>query len=904
MPAMDAEQLELMVEKTIDYIEHPDRGYWRDNLLLAGGYEQDFTVHNDEVVTNIIGPRMNIHRMDGDVHSPWYHSSAIAARTMAGYINAGVYAINFAGHGGGNVWSDSKFFSYSDLSKLHNSQWGTSGRLPVVFSFTCLAGFFESVFYRSLGEEFLRNSRNGAIAFYGGAGYSLRPADIKMSQILLRAAVSHRFESLGALVAHTEAMMLAIYQRRAIPHIRQYNLLGDPALPWGLAPDSLKLHLSRNTLRGADTLDISGTTHPVNSGKVKIRIIADETPWHDETIPVENGTFSCRVALKEKAQTASGLVRAYAWNDSTQVRGWTRFSKDTILVTDVAISPSLPGPGDSVTISCRIVLPESNSTLPRVRCVHAIDQRQAARPDFEKNPGIILRPDTGGGSLIYRGAVRAGSPTLPLPLDPHLLLQFRVLEEVGASKVFAFPMQGKPDLTFSGDSLLCDWDGDSLSIVTQVRNQGSARADSVAVLLLWDGTGDTLAQTIATKALPPGSAMELAIALPDTQGLLHFSAHINSGSEGLESNLDNNSIPGLLSVSFADIQTANDTLHSPGKGVYVTPRGELARKHRAFLFSTPLTSRQPLSSPSQWLPVQGDGLQKFRIALRGSPELEQSLVWHFEKRQESMAKASGAEVSSVPHIFAFDSLNALWTSVGAENKPAEGILKYTSAAAGPFALGTSNDTTGPMIRAFVGGREILFLDYAAKGKPFSITFADPSGIDPASITVSLNGEPLESRYRSVVSFTDLSTATITAYPPPMEKIDTLSITVSDLAGNAASRDFAFMPGEKLKIRFFSCHPNPFTARRHASGDIKLVRFAFLLTDVATDVALNVYTMAGRKIWSWRNTTDVIGYQEIAWDGRTSSGFRIGNGTYYAKLEARNDGRSVRKTIRIAKLEGY
>ena len=49
---------------------------------------------------------------------------------------------------------------------------------------------------------------------------------------------------------------------------------------------------------------------------------------------------------------------------------------------------------------------------------------------------------------------------------------------------------------------------------------------------------------------------------------------------------------------------------------------------------------------------------------------------------------------------------------------------------------------------------------------------------------------------------------------------------------------------------------------------------------------------------------LIGYQEIEWDGRDMDGYRIANGTYYAKLTASNAKRKVKKIIRIAKLEGY
>jgi hypothetical protein len=146
---------------------------------------------------------------------------------------------------------------------------------------------------------------------------------------------------------------------------------------------------------------------------------------------------------------------------------------------------------------------------------------------------------------------------------------------------------------------------------------------------------------------------------------------------------------------------------------------------------------------------------------------------------------------------------------------------------------------------------------------------------------------------------------VTAYPQKMNLIDSLTVMAEDNAGNKAIKTFAYRPGEKLSIRFFSCHPNPFTAKPG-----KLVRFAYLLTDLATDVSLTIYTISGRKVWTWENTGELIGYQEIAWDGTTlnqrmlNQGYRIANGTYYAKLVVKNKDTKIHKIIRIAKLEGF
>jgi flagellar hook assembly protein FlgD len=83
----------------------------------------------------------------------------------------------------------------------------------------------------------------------------------------------------------------------------------------------------------------------------------------------------------------------------------------------------------------------------------------------------------------------------------------------------------------------------------------------------------------------------------------------------------------------------------------------------------------------------------------------------------------------------------------------------------------------------------------------------------------------------------------------------------------------------------------------------MVRFAFLLTDAASSVSLSIYTVSGKKIKTF-SLSDLIGYHQIAWDGRDYEGYRIANGTYYAKLIAKNDRKKVKQIIRIAKLEGF
>jgi hypothetical protein len=903
LPAENSAQMKTMVDKTVKYLTTPERGFWRDNLLLASGWENEFTAFTDGLSGDVVGPRMNVLRMDADPQSSFYKDELTASNAMAAFINAGVYAVNFNGHGGGNIWSDSRFFGYNDLGKLHNGGWGASGRLPIVFSFTCLTGFFESVFYRSLGEEFVRTDANGAVCFYGASAYTSKKGNMLMDRLLLDHALDGTVATVGELTRFAEMSMLVRYGPPYLPLVRQYNLLGDPALPWRLTPDTLRLELAAGNLTSGDSLTVSGACAPVRQGTVSLIVKADNAVWNHDLVTVRNGSFARSFAVKANVKTATGLVRAYAWNDSGEVRGWAGFSKDTVAIRDLLVSPQTFAFGDSVEVSCALSLP-ANTAGSAAYCLYAIAAPGAAGIAYQ---GLRMEQDTAG-----RWRTIAKIPlTFRDDINRTLLVYFRVIADSISkeSGVRSFAITGRPDLAFTNRTMLPEWRSDSLRVPFQVINKGNAAAPPFTVTLIWgDPAGnDTVATIRCPVSLRPAKAWDGQLCLPDTQGTLRFTGVINAAAEFQEISFDNNRTAGAFHLVFGDLSTAADTLSSSGRGLLLAPARNLSSTRRVFLFDNPLAPAAPLATASRWLTLIGDSLAAMRIGCRPPLGAADSLVWIF--RSDSLP--AGLYPSAVENssgklaVMRFDSLIGQWRCAGGAWGASPSDFTLRSGSCGPFAIAFLADRRPPSAQVFVYGRELTFVDYAAKDRPFDIMLADPSGIAPATVSLLLNRRPLASgKTSSLPQNGDLRAMTITAYPPPQQSIDSLTVIAEDLAGNRCEQHFAYMPGENFDIKFLSCHPNPFSL--HKAGPTsppQKVRFAFLLTDNATEAGLGVYTVTGKKIWSWRGA-NIIGYQEVAWDGRDAEGYRIGNGTYYTKLTAGNGRKTVKKLIRIAKLEGY
>lgn len=902
LPAQSASHLKTMVDKTVAYLKSPGNGYWRDNMLCIGGLEQEFTDFNDALITQVVHPRMNVQRIDAQPGSPYYVTGYTGTKRLADLVNSGLYAINFCGHGGGNVWWDSKLFSFTDLSLLHNDQWGPGGRLPIVFSFTCLTGFFESTMYGSLGEEFVRQSSAGAVAFYGASAYTSRAGNFLMNRILMEEAVDGPIESLGELLWLCEIKTLAADQTRWLPLVRQYNLLGDPALPWNLPPKDLSIGLVKQALAPGDTLKITGTTRTVPKGSAKLRVHNGWATVDEAIVSVKDSSFDAAFVLKDSLSIAQGMVRGYAWNDSVQARGWAAFSKNLLLVHDMGIHPSRPSPGDTAHLSCRITLPDS-STIPAIRLLYAFDSPTAIPINFSAERS--LQRDSSG-------VWHTSSPLqIPHDLSPGVSLhtKLRILGSYGESEVFVFPLGGKPSLRFTDRTPSLTWTGDSLAFGFEISNAGNSSATGFEILLTVDsGTTTALAEKrLGPLTLDAGKSLRLTPTLPDLSGAFGVSVVIDPDKSLDDALRADNSYLGRIEIVSGNLHSTTDTLYSSGHGLSITPLQTLSSPCRAFLFPESLSDTTPLPTSSRWLGVTGGSLRSYRLACRPGRTTGDSLVWIFRlDTTGASAKRSAQDDSGKYGCMLYDSTIGTWRYLGGKQENASGtILHMHSIHDGPIAPAFIGDTRPPEIDLSVAGRTIRGLDYAAKDHSFDIFLADPSGILPGSVRVHLNGTALPQERLSEIDQTSAPIdLRLTAYPAKKSSVDSLSITAADLAGNDTTAVFTYLPGEDLSIRFLACHPNPFTARQNTRGEtIRPIRFAFLLTDLAESVTITLFTISGTKVRVW-NLRDLIGYQEIPWDGKSQSGYRIANGTYYLKLVAGNNRKTVEKITKIAKLEGY
>jgi len=232
-PAQTAEQMARMVAKSLAYeaslAQRPagDRGEWRHRaLLLADNDDPGFLAAAQEAAAALEGYTVQLSTLSGD--------GAEARATLFRSLEQGVGLIGYFGHGSLNLWAEEKLFSSEDAARLQNRE-----RLPIVFTLTCLSGFFQHPTTVSLAESLLR-SEGGAVAVLAPSNAGLLEDQRWLAKGLAR-ALSRTMAPAGSDVDSPLTLGEVLLQLRE-------DLLSAPPDQADLSPAQLETFLTFNLL--------------------------------------------------------------------------------------------------------------------------------------------------------------------------------------------------------------------------------------------------------------------------------------------------------------------------------------------------------------------------------------------------------------------------------------------------------------------------------------------------------------------------------------------------------------------------------------------------------------------------------------------------------------------------------
>ena len=223
IPAKTADQVARVVNKIIAFESAARTADWRNRaIFIADDKEASFAEMADALAEKMpaSSERQKIYlaARKGDV-------SATRTEIVARW-NAGARWLTYVGHGSLDTWAEGPLFSPASLGEIKNAE-----RLPILFTPTCLDGFFYHPQKDSLAEELLFKNDGGIVAGIVPTGLSLPPEQLDLMLALFDELFAPRAPTLGeALMRAKQRMNVASENLREV--VDTFGLLGDPALEY------------------------------------------------------------------------------------------------------------------------------------------------------------------------------------------------------------------------------------------------------------------------------------------------------------------------------------------------------------------------------------------------------------------------------------------------------------------------------------------------------------------------------------------------------------------------------------------------------------------------------------------------------------------------------------------------
>ena len=309
LPASTSNELEIMINKTLQYEINPNIGEWMTRMLLAGGISnyadpddpdgEDEARLTEYIWKNYVLPEMNFTHLTRTYkftpETPPLPNDKGSLTNFKNKFNEGYSTVLFAGHGAYDQLADSKgrVYSNSDASSASNYLMPS-----LIYADACTTAPYDFN-DNNLGEILIKKDQSGAIGFIGGLRgtwyFSEDPNFEKINRGNAklfwkeffqekkfqqgRALYDSKVAYINSEYIKSESSSMDLeYQRK---NILTYNLLGDPELDVytnkpKLATNPFIDSIYEGQLISTTIRDISGNYVPY--GRVHLR--SDDGKYH------------------------------------------------------------------------------------------------------------------------------------------------------------------------------------------------------------------------------------------------------------------------------------------------------------------------------------------------------------------------------------------------------------------------------------------------------------------------------------------------------------------------------------------------------------------------------------------------------------------------------------------------
>ena len=170
LPCQNISQLNVVIDKIINYLTNPNYGFWRsrviliaDDFLKQGRHTETQHTNGAENCANVIQDNIELIKIYGvDYPLDEFQNRPEVNEDLIKSINDGAAIFYYIGHGGYDLLGDEDYFRASrDISRLNNSD-----KLTFFVGASCNNSQFDSNTFESMGEKLVNTKDKGAIATF------------------------------------------------------------------------------------------------------------------------------------------------------------------------------------------------------------------------------------------------------------------------------------------------------------------------------------------------------------------------------------------------------------------------------------------------------------------------------------------------------------------------------------------------------------------------------------------------------------------------------------------------------------------------------------------------------------------------------------------------------------------
>jgi hypothetical protein len=251
-PVDTQNELARVINKTLIYSENPNTtsGYLDRTVIVAGNYADTGTILTPVWTSRWLRDRLNnfgYSQIDTVFFPPIVSPNQIQAA-----FNNGVGIANYRGWGDSHGWHYPQFH----ISDFDEGQLTNGTMLPIVFSFVCGTGKFDSPVDPAFCEALLTS---GTLSIPSGAVAVIAPSDLHtrtkynnaLNSGMWDELLEGRASELGPALLASKISFMSEYTDELDPgemaefYFHTYNIIGDPSLPvWLKTPDIMPVTLS------------------------------------------------------------------------------------------------------------------------------------------------------------------------------------------------------------------------------------------------------------------------------------------------------------------------------------------------------------------------------------------------------------------------------------------------------------------------------------------------------------------------------------------------------------------------------------------------------------------------------------------------------------------------------------